>query len=198
MLRIPREQGSWDQHGSHLGPVGPRWAPCCPHEPCYQGGLVTIPSMTASNFDVFMLALQWSTVGLLLMWEERQLHKQRPITSLMISTRSSVPVGLHWLGTTASTCITRLPTKPQSPASRLATGILVVLLALVSGNWIEYYEVSQIMSHVAWWCVYVPMKMCILLMSFDNVVPWPAVQSASWVTDPNRVAWYWQSIAKCR
>ena len=23
------------QHGAHLGPVGPRWAPCRPHEPCY-------------------------------------------------------------------------------------------------------------------------------------------------------------------
>ena len=22
---------------AHLGPVGPRWAPCWPHEPCYQG-----------------------------------------------------------------------------------------------------------------------------------------------------------------
>ena len=28
---------SWGQHGAHLGPVGPRWAPCWPHEPCYQG-----------------------------------------------------------------------------------------------------------------------------------------------------------------
>ena len=25
------------QHGAHLGPVGPRWAPCWPHESCYQG-----------------------------------------------------------------------------------------------------------------------------------------------------------------
>ena len=33
----PRLQGSWDQHGAHLGPVSPRWAPCWPHEPCYQG-----------------------------------------------------------------------------------------------------------------------------------------------------------------
>ena len=33
----PREQGSCDQHGAHLGPVGPRWAPCWPHELCYQG-----------------------------------------------------------------------------------------------------------------------------------------------------------------
>ena len=26
-------------HGARLGPVGPRWAPCWPHEPCYQGRL---------------------------------------------------------------------------------------------------------------------------------------------------------------
>ena len=30
------KQGSWGQHGTHLGPVGPRWAPCQPHEPCNQ------------------------------------------------------------------------------------------------------------------------------------------------------------------
>ena len=35
--RTSREQSSWGQHGAHLGPVGPRWAPCWPHEPCYQG-----------------------------------------------------------------------------------------------------------------------------------------------------------------
>ena len=33
----PRKQSSWGQHGAHLGPVGPRWAPYWPHEPCYQG-----------------------------------------------------------------------------------------------------------------------------------------------------------------
>ena len=26
-------------HGAHLGPVSPRWAPCWPHEPCYQGNI---------------------------------------------------------------------------------------------------------------------------------------------------------------
>ena len=26
---------SWRQHGAYLGPVGPRWAPCWPHKPCY-------------------------------------------------------------------------------------------------------------------------------------------------------------------
>ena len=28
------------QHGAHLGPAGPRWAPCWPHEPCYQGSTI--------------------------------------------------------------------------------------------------------------------------------------------------------------
>ena len=37
-LALPRWQSLWD----NMGPtwvlcVGPRWAPCCPHEPCYQG-----------------------------------------------------------------------------------------------------------------------------------------------------------------
>ena len=31
------------QHGAHLGPVGPRWAPCWPHEPCYQGYNLLFP-----------------------------------------------------------------------------------------------------------------------------------------------------------
>ena len=35
-----RWQGSWGQHGVLLGPVGPRWAPCRPHEPCYPGTYV--------------------------------------------------------------------------------------------------------------------------------------------------------------
>ena len=30
-------QGSWGQHAAHLGPAGPRWAPCWPHELCYLG-----------------------------------------------------------------------------------------------------------------------------------------------------------------
>ena len=34
---LPWQQGSWGQHGAHLGPTGPRWAPCWPHELCYLG-----------------------------------------------------------------------------------------------------------------------------------------------------------------
>ena len=39
---LPREQSSWGQHGAHLGPVGPRWAPCWSHEPCCQGVLAVL------------------------------------------------------------------------------------------------------------------------------------------------------------
>ena len=38
--RHPWQQGSWGQHGANLGPIGPRWAPCWPHEPCYLGLLI--------------------------------------------------------------------------------------------------------------------------------------------------------------
>ena len=31
------QPSSCGQHGAHLGPVGPRWAPRWPHVPCYQG-----------------------------------------------------------------------------------------------------------------------------------------------------------------
>ena len=37
-LPCPDTKVHGGQHGAHLGPVGPRWAPCWPHEPCYQGG----------------------------------------------------------------------------------------------------------------------------------------------------------------
>ena len=39
------KQSSRGQHGAHLGPVGPRWAPYWPHEPCYQG----TPSSVSSH-----------------------------------------------------------------------------------------------------------------------------------------------------
>ena len=34
---LPWLQGSYGQHGAHLGPVVPRWVPCRPHDPCYLG-----------------------------------------------------------------------------------------------------------------------------------------------------------------
>ena len=34
---IPDSKVHGGQHGAHLGPTGPRWAPCWPHELCYLG-----------------------------------------------------------------------------------------------------------------------------------------------------------------
>ena len=36
-------------HGAHLGPTGPRWAPCWPHELCYLGGVITAPDCSNLN-----------------------------------------------------------------------------------------------------------------------------------------------------
>ena len=49
----PRYQASWDQHEAYLGPVGPRWVPCWPHEPCYQGLFLIIDSILSlrSKFE---------------------------------------------------------------------------------------------------------------------------------------------------
>ena len=51
----PWKQSSWGQHGAHLGPTGPRWAPCWPNEPCYLGSFTRgspheVPVM--HSFDV--------------------------------------------------------------------------------------------------------------------------------------------------
>ena len=45
----PWQQGSWGQHGSHLGPTGPRWAPCWPHELCCLGSIASIEIQAHTN-----------------------------------------------------------------------------------------------------------------------------------------------------
>ena len=45
------------QHGTHLGPTGPRWAPCWLHELCYLGG--------------YSLWLRWERVKLYLITQSR-------------------------------------------------------------------------------------------------------------------------------
>ena len=36
------KQGSWGKHGAQLGPTGPRWIPCWPHELCYLGNIYDV------------------------------------------------------------------------------------------------------------------------------------------------------------
>ena len=58
----PRKQSSWGQHGAHLGPVGPRWAPCWPHAPCYQGHLSIAGPIPEIMSGMLFNALGYSTV----------------------------------------------------------------------------------------------------------------------------------------
>ena len=51
---------SWGQHGAHLGPIGPRWDPCPPHEPCYQGSFSTSCRPHAARADNIMWRCEWN------------------------------------------------------------------------------------------------------------------------------------------
>ena len=53
--KLPWLQGSWGQHGAHLGPTGPRWAPCLPHELCYLGRYITPVHTLVSTGPIFYL-----------------------------------------------------------------------------------------------------------------------------------------------
>ena len=44
-LKISIEQSSCGQQRADLGPVGPRWAQCWPHEHCYQGSVYKTQSV---------------------------------------------------------------------------------------------------------------------------------------------------------
>ena len=50
----PRKQSSWGQQWAHLGTVGPRWAPCWPHEPCYQGYSIA-PALHCCKTSLFVI-----------------------------------------------------------------------------------------------------------------------------------------------
>ena len=50
---------------AHLGPVGPRWAACWPHEPCYQGCLISISIGNSIKLVVYLktTSLNCQSVG---------------------------------------------------------------------------------------------------------------------------------------
>ena len=80
----PRQQSSWGQHGAHPDPAGSRWAPCWPHEPCYQGlhrwcwfALVIASIAPASTASEVMMKAQGVIIrGWLVNWlfKTRTLH----------------------------------------------------------------------------------------------------------------------------
>ena len=63
LCRLLRQQSSWGQHGAHLGPVGPRWAPCWPHEPFYQG-----PPLPATHSYAILFNSIWHTLDETIKW----------------------------------------------------------------------------------------------------------------------------------
>ena len=54
---LVRQQGSWGQHGARMGPVGPSWAPCWPHEPCYQCSypMMCVSAVAAALMESWLL-----------------------------------------------------------------------------------------------------------------------------------------------
>ena len=58
LQRAPRKRSSWGQHGAHLGSVRPRWAPCWPHETCYQSTFEIPRGCTKMDSNT-----QWTLIG---------------------------------------------------------------------------------------------------------------------------------------
>ena len=58
IMNYPWQQGSQDQHGAHLGPIGPRWAPCWPHDLCCLGCLNT-RKQPKCNIETYLITLVW-------------------------------------------------------------------------------------------------------------------------------------------
>ena len=64
MFKTPQIAKFRGQHGANLGPVGPRWAPCWPHEPCYKDLFVSMTrkarvSLKRKPYQQWVPALQW-------------------------------------------------------------------------------------------------------------------------------------------
>ena len=51
------EQVLGKQHGAHLGPTGPRWAPCWPHGLCYRGLYQSLSGNTLSKLNTIVYVL---------------------------------------------------------------------------------------------------------------------------------------------
>ena len=47
-------------HGAHLGPAGPRWAPCWPHELCYQGYVTCSVAVSKAEHILTLYGLNFS------------------------------------------------------------------------------------------------------------------------------------------
>ena len=60
----------WGQHGAHLGPVGPRWAPCWSHEPCYLGCffIANLNNLSNKQLGCWRFQPPWLACNTTIMW----------------------------------------------------------------------------------------------------------------------------------
>ena len=85
---LPWLQGSRDRHGVRLGPTGPMWAPCWPHELCYLGRCNRIVYLLVKIFSMLTMSMGFLTDDIsksarLLLTERRRLMGIRiPVINL--------------------------------------------------------------------------------------------------------------------
>ena len=84
----PKKLSSWGQHEAYLGPVGPRWASCRPHEPCCQGCLKE--------------AQRTTPVALNISWWSNQDYVLSVSVAICAATRCESPARLCFILTCAS------------------------------------------------------------------------------------------------
>ena len=87
---VPRWQGSWGQHGAHLGPTGPRWAPCWSHELCYLGNHRNL-------WESKSYRLRWSHTNHSLPTKRLNWHSKRMFYHLYTHTWASVLSYVAWV-----------------------------------------------------------------------------------------------------
>ena len=83
---MPWYQGSWGQHGGHLGPTGPRWALCRSHESCYPG--------VRLHYTVLILVRRWQMES---PHKGSVIRKAFPCHNVIISRYGPVGSGVLWL-----------------------------------------------------------------------------------------------------
>ena len=98
---VPRKQSSWSQHDAHLGPIGPRWAPCWPDEPCYLGGLFCQVGICRRAVTLVLQHAWWNGYGSL-RWRRNGhggVSNHQPhdcLLNRLFRRRSNIKAPRHW------------------------------------------------------------------------------------------------------
>ena len=85
----------WGQHGAHLGPTGPRLAPCWPHEACYLGSR-TCYGLWSLHYYYQLL---WGKNMSMQRWQNNlmRLFRQSPCSVIGVMHEDNVLWIIHWV-----------------------------------------------------------------------------------------------------